>query len=360
MVKRNATSSLRGLKSYLGGLTDQTFPNPQEGDVVEALRFFYDFKDTGVADTEAIGFTPSVQPPKQVQWRDLGGSLVSLKEKFPEFDAGFESNVVGYGNDALTPEGVLLDMFGAVEQLVIDRANGNIPVDPDGADISLVFVSAQGIDYQQLIQKYLGGAIAISQGTDDYLDDDTPGKGLLSDNTMPAVSGGVEQTYTGLEHVWDEGFGYFGAARNYNDFTDDEVASAGGRPDWQGGYDLDGDDRIDLLSEYNFGHSVNAAKRDRGSVVATDFTKTAFDAFIAGRTLIVNAGGDLDDAQLSELRAYRDTAVGAWERSVAATAVHYINDVLQDMAAFDSNEYDFSRPRQALVRAEGLRAGAPV
>ncbi len=329
------------LKAYIGNLDDQSFSNPEPGDVVDALNFFYDFKNSGVDDTLAIGFVPAVGPPLQVEWRDLGGSLVSLKEKFPEFDAGFEGNVVGYASGTLTPEGALQDMFQKVEQLIIDRANGNIPADPNGADIALAFVGADGIDYQQLIQKYLGGAIAISQGTDDYLDDDLAGKGLLSDNTVPAVSGGVEQAYTGLEHVWDEGFGYFGAAQHYNDFSDDEIASAGGRADWQGGNDADGDDAIDLLSEYNFGHSVNAGKRDRGSVVATDFTKTAFDAFIAGRTLIVNAGGALDDSQLAELQGYRDTAVGAWERAVAATAVHYINDVLQDMEDFGTADYDF-------------------
>ena len=148
------------------------------------------------------------------------------------------------------------------------------------------------------------------------------------------------QQYTALEHIWDEGFGYFGAARNYGNFTDDEIAKADGRADWQGANDSNQDGRIDFTSEYNFGHSVNAAKRDRGSVVPTDYTKTAFDAFLDGRTLIVNAGGNLDEAQLAELQGYRDAAVGAWERAVAATIVHYVNSVLQDMGKF-TGDYDF-------------------
>ena len=337
-VKRHLL--IERLKAYIGGLDDSTFAASEQSDVVDALTFFYDFSNAGADNSTPLSFSTGTVSPLQTTWGDLGGSLVSLKEKFPEFDADFTGTVVGYANDDLTPEAALLDMFDRLATLVIERTNGNRPRDPSGAEISLAYVTAEGIDYQQLIQKYLGGAIAISQGTDDYLDDDTAGKGLLSDNEGPVT----DRTYTALEHVWDEGFGYFGAAKNYGDFTDDEIASAGGRTDWQGANDADGDGSIDLLGEYNFGHSVNAAKRDRGSSTSapTDFTQDAFDAFLAGRTLIVNAGGNLSNEQLTELQGYRDTAVGAWERAVAATVVHYVNDVLQDMGDFGTDDYDFA------------------
>ncbi|MEL7367298.1 MAG: DUF4856 domain-containing protein [Myxococcota bacterium] len=333
-TKRNLL--IESIKKYIGGLTDQTFQNPTEGDVVDALTFFYDFKNAGATDQTAIGFLTGTTPPLQTEWGELG-SLASLKEKFPEFDANFTGTVIGYDDGSMTPETALLDMFTKLEGLIIARANGTIPQDPSGADISAPYVSAEGVDYQQLIQKYLSGTIQISQGTDDYLDDDIEGKGLLSDNDAAAS----ERPYTALEHVWDEGFGYFGAARNYGDYTDEEISAKGGREAWQGANDADNDGSINLLSEYNFGHSVNASKRDLGSVVATDFSKDAFDAFLAGRTLIVNAGADLTAAQLAELQGYRDTAVGAWEKAVAATAVHYVNEVLQDMNDFGTAEYDF-------------------
>ncbi|MEL6186119.1 MAG: DUF4856 domain-containing protein, partial [Myxococcota bacterium] len=248
-------------------------------------------------------------------------------------------NVVGYGDGSQTPEGALLDMFAKVEGLVLDRFNGNVPLDPSGAAITSVYVAADGVDYQQLIQKYLLGAVPYSQGTDDYLDDDTMGKGLLSAND--AASDG--RPYTPLEHVWDEGFGYFGAARNFADYTDDEIAQKGGRPEWQGAHDTDASGSIDLLSEHVFGHAQNAAKRDRGSSAdaMTDFTADGFQAFIDGRTLIVNAGGNLDATQLAELQGFRDAAVGAWEKAIAATVVHYINDTLQDMGKFGTMEYGF-------------------
>ena len=261
----------------------------------------------------------------------------------PEFDAGFDRSVIGWGGDTLTPEAVLLDLFGRVEALVIARFEGRIPTDPDEVRIPAPFVSAEGVDYRQLILKYLAGAIALSQAADDYLDDDLPGKGLLSDNTVPVASGGETKPYTALEHVWDEGFGYFGAARNYRDYTDDEIASAGGRPDWQGAHDTDGDGRIDLLSEFNQGHSVNAAKRDRGSTAAspTDLTKDAWDAFIAGRQLITATNGPLSTEDAATLQEHRNTLLLAWERAIAATAVHYVNDTLEDMADYGTNDYKF-------------------
>ena len=72
-------------------------------------------------------------------------------------------------------------------------------------------------------------------------------------------------TYTTLEHQWDEAYGYWGGARDYSAYTDAEIAGAGGRPNFENGYhDTNEDGLIDLLSELNFSASVNAAKRDLG------------------------------------------------------------------------------------------------
>jgi hypothetical protein len=130
--------------------------------------------------------------------------------------------------------------------------------------------------------------VFFSQGTDDYLDSDVDGKGLLSSNAQ-VVKDGVAKPYSALGHAWDEGFGYFGAARDYNDYTDTQAAGKGevGTPRAKGYHDTNGDGKIDLKSEYNFGHSRNCAKRDRGSAggATTDFSKDVMDAFLAGRTL---------------------------------------------------------------------------
>jgi hypothetical protein len=197
-----------------------------------------------------------------------------------------------------------------------------------------VHVTEQGHDLQQLVQKLLVMGVAFSQGTDDYLDDDKEGKGILVDNLKPAEAG---KPYTALEHHWDEAFGYFGAAADYNDYTDAEIASPGYK-------DSNKDQKIDLLSEFNFGASSNAAKRDVGSAstAKTDFTKAIFDAFLQGRTIISSAAGPLSESKLTELKEQRDIIVLNWEKAISATLVHYINSVLQHMNRFgDEEAYKF-------------------
>jgi hypothetical protein len=319
----------------IGSWDDTTFSAASEGQVVDRLSLWFDFKNVGGAPGDEISLSYSL-PLLQSTFGEVG-SLVSLAEKMPEVDAAFTGGVRGAGDGSLTPTQVVETLFDELEDLVLARRDGSIPLDPDGAAIPEPFVNAEGVDYQQLLQKFLTGAVAYSQGSDDYLDDDVPGKGLLSDNSTAVVG----KAYTALEHAWDEGFGYFGATRDFADYTDEEIAAKGGRTDRQGHHDSDGDGMIDLTAEVVFGHAANAAKRDLGSAGSADFTREAFNAFIAGRALI-SSTDELSAAELEELRGYRDTAVGAWEKSIAATAIHYVNDVLADMADFDSVDYSFS------------------
>ncbi len=188
-----------------------------------------------------------------------------------------------------------------------------------------------GLDYQQLIDKFLLMSITFAQGTDDYLDTDIDGKGTLSNNTDCD-----SEAYTNLEHQWDEGFGYFGASRDYLTQTLSDIKAAQQK-------DTNNDSSIDLTAEYNFGASVNAAKRDVGSNNQTNFAENAMNAFIAGRALInQNAGDELTSAQQTELNTYAYTARKAWEGAIAATVIHYINDTIADYRAFTNNEDNFS------------------
>ena len=257
-----------------------------------------------------------------------------------------------------TPETFVDALFDMVDAAAVARVAGNIPLDPGGNEIANVFVTPQGHDIQQILAKFIGMAVGFSQGADDYLDDDTEGKGLMASNAQ-YVKDGVPKPYSALGHAWDEGFGYFGAARDYLAYTDDEIAGKGGREDWQGHHDTNGDSKIDLKSEKNFLHSVNCAKRDRGSAESakTDFTKDAMDHFLAGRTLILNAGDTLTEAEMTQLKAHRDTIVSTWEKCVAATALHYINDTLQDMAKFGTDNYNFASHAKHWGELKGFALG---
>lgn len=338
---------IEDLKTFVGRLgtivdADSTGLFDTEEEVIAALDFYYRFDASSEEEEILFSTTPE---SLQSTWGEVssGKDLVSkvagndASTDHREWEAGdFRgwSSELG-GVEVTSPETLVQAMFTALAQNAVARANGEQPRGPGDEELP-VYVLPNGLDLQQLLQKFLVMSINFSQGADDYLDDDVENKGLLSANTRDG-----ENPWTILEHQWDEGFGYFGAARDYDLYTDDEIAAAGGRPDWQLVHDTNGDCRIDFQSEVNFGASGNAAKRDRGATTDVDFTGDAFSAFVAGRALIASVEGPLSEEQLTTLRGHRDVIVSAWEKAYAATVVHYINDVLADMEAFGTETYSF-------------------
>ena len=178
---------------------------------------------------------------------------------------------------------------------------------------AMAYTTDDGVDMSQMVNKVLIGAVPYYQATGVYLN------GLLERDNSEARDG--EDPYTAMEHAWDEAFGYFGAARDYARYSDDQLA--GSVDDFT--FDSDSDGSIDFKSEYNFGLSRNAGKRDKGGT-GVDFTKDIFDAFLAGRTAITNQGS------VEEISAHRQAAAEGMEKVIAATVVHYINDTLSDMS----------------------------
>jgi hypothetical protein len=329
---------ISALKSHIGGLTarlDDGSLVAADGSVAAELNLFFDCLENA-CEGESTGITTMPGASQSTIGEISGGK--NLVGKIAGNDAtgqhkDWSLGLVGW-TEGITPEGLTRAWIDMLDAAAVARVNGGIPNDPAGMPITKVYVTAEGHDLAQLLQKFLLGAVAFSQGADDYLDDDVEGKGLLASNNAAAEG----KPYTDLEHNWDEGFGYFGASRDYADYTDDEIAGKGGRDDYQGYHDTNGNGAIDLKSEYNFGHSVNAAKRDRGH--STDLTRDAFHGFHMGRTVITNADGALTDEQMMELKGHRDTALSAWEKAIAATVVHYINDTIGDMESADA-EYSF-------------------
>ena len=325
------------MKAHLAGMTariDEGRFYPVEGDVAAELEFYFEF-DSSVGGSVPLYTSPD---PGALQAtyddvstdKDLVAKLAGNDETGQHKD--WTTEFVGWDQTGVTsPESLVRLWIADIDAQAAAWTSGDVPLDPAGDPVPAVYVSPEGLDHQQLLQKFIRGAVAFSQGTDDYLDDDIEGKGLLADHT--AAEDG--KPYTALEHQWDEGFGYFGAARSYPDWSDEDIANTPGA-------DVDGDGAVDLTREMNWGHSVNAAKRDVGAVSATDFTAEAWDGFYSGRALLSEtAGTALSPEQAAELATYRDQAVSAWEKALAATVVHYVNDTLQDMSAFGTDDYSF-------------------
>ena len=175
------------------------------------------------------------------------------------------------------------------------------------------YTTADSIDLKQMIEKTLMGAVFFSQAANNYLQ-------LVSNDDNSTVTEGEGTT---MEHHWDEAFGYFGAARDYNNYTDAEIKSPGQK-------DANGDATINSQSEKCFYYGQTAAKRDidtQGFSASskTDFTKALFDAWLAGRAAISNKNYENRD------KAKADILLN-WEKIIAATVIHYLNDVKSDIA----------------------------
>jgi len=319
------------LVAEMNGLEDDPGKTPQE--VIDQLDFYYRF-DSDSSDNNTTLFNA----------RDLGGNAI-----LPEDSGELTYGAIASGKDLIGKtagqdqpdhliggeffgwEGIedpveMVDYF--FEQLAQEATDGETPQieTVDGTvPLDTVTVDAQGLDYRQLVQKFLLGAVAFNQGTTDYLQTDFA-------NTLTQED---DEPFTSAEHDWDEAFGYFGAARDYDQYTDDEIRNIGfkdSNPE---------DGAIDIRSEFNFGNSVNCAKRDAGAVNDPNFTQQAFDAFIQGRTILRQASldGELTEDQQEELSEHIKTAAVTWEKCVAATVVHYINDLNADMDEFQDGQF---------------------
>jgi hypothetical protein len=311
-----------------------------EDDLVAALNRYF---RAGVGEVPWLDAEPmliTTDPPRltsQVTYADVS-SAKNLYDKLAGNDASTDAvswNVslattvafdLGDGPVFASSPTQFVDlMLAKIAQLACDAI-------VNGPTEAPFFVDENGIDLQQLLQKFLLGAVAYAQGADDYLDDDIAGKGILAPNTRDG-----DAPYTTLEHQWDEGFGYYGASR----FTlTMDIANIAG----SGHEDSDEDGHIDLLTEKSYGASTNAAKRDRGACVSTSFSERGMRAFIAGRHLIANAGETLTDDELAELKTHRDEALLVWEEALAASAVHYVNECLVDLAALRAEDGSYALP----------------
>jgi hypothetical protein len=143
---------------------------------------------------------------------------------------------------------------------------------------------ANGVEWTQVIEKGLMGALLYYQTTAVYLDESKIGNSV-DNNSVTAGQG------TAMEHHWDEAFGYFGVP---NDFP----AVTTGIRFW--------------------GKYCN----DRNAVMGCN--ATIMNAFLKGRAAISNKDYATRDAQVVIVR---DT----WEKVIVGTIISYVNSTKQNM-----------------------------
>ncbi len=184
--------------------------------------------------------------------------------------------------------------------------------------------TSTGYNYPQLISKFAMGAVFYNQAVDNYLDEK-----LAADNkpnSKPYKDGAY---YTGKEHVWDEAFGYWGAAAHALTISAKENYEITKMKNFSAA-DANGDGVVDLKSEMQFAHAYYASSFDKGG--KTNYLNTVTRAFIDGRQIITSANGnDLTDSQREKLYSLADTIGSNWEKVIAESVFKYAGSVYKDI-----------------------------
>lgn len=202
-----------------------------------------------------------------------------------------------------------------------------------------------GFDYNQLFPKYLMGSLFYYQTSNLYLDEFISQAGL-QDNSLPYNSDEAK-IYTGKEHSWDEGFGYFGASAHYGLLTGEQNYNIKKQKEAHfAAADKNSDGAVSLYKEYNSGVAYYAALFDKDTASNTTYGKNIMDAFLAGRTVITNAvdaNGDarnLTNAERTKIMDYATTVQRNWEMVFAEAAHRYAGISHQKIKALELTPND--------------------
>jgi len=251
-----------------------------EGSTAEALDLMFNGSDGSSAGfaNDLLNGTSKIIGSKTAS-STLAGSATT-KERFNQYIADFASNVAPNWNMDAAP-----GMPGSITS-------------PDGG--STYQINAMGQELDQLFFKGLIGAFTLDQIVNNYIHPNQLDSGTrIDDNDNGILSDG--KPYTDMEHKWDEGFGYLYGQEGD---LDDVGATVGSMPAGSG----------NLLMKYF--KKVNA---DGG--YEPGIGQTVYDAFIMGRTAIVNRDYDLREAQADIIQVELSKVVGYY-------AIHYLNDYL--------------------------------
>ena len=195
------------------------------------------------------------------------------------------------------------------------------------------FDASTGYNYTQLISKFAMGAVFYNQAIDNYLDEK-----LAADNKPNSKPYKEGAYYTGKEHVWDEAFGYWGAAAHALNLTAEQNYNVAKKKD-MGSADYNNDGVVDLKKEYTFAHAYYASSYDKSG--KTKYLETVTKAFLDGRKLITSADGEnLTDAERSKLYDYANVIEKNWEKVIAESVFKYAGSVYLDMNKLETDTSD--------------------
>ena len=148
----------------------------------------------------------------------------------------------------------------------------------------------QGLEYVQLIEKGMMGAVFYSQITSNY----TTASKISGEANEPLVEG---KNYTYAEHHWDEAFGYLGVPVNFS-------ANTKG---------------VRFYGKYC---------DERNQLVGTN---AIMDAFLEGRVAITHGDAATREVMANKVRKKLGLVV-------ASTAIHYLNSAIKELSSGNKDD----------------------
>ncbi len=334
---------MEDIKDRMNSYKTGSYPG-SAADAKKMLMSYYDYKTVLPADRNVSGaisgdseflikakdLNDQQMPLYEFFYSEIDGTNKDLRGKIAGVDNPLRRGKLYGWKGANTPDELMNLWFeayanNAANGKAFTPPNGSLPTNP----VDLASVTADGVDYAQLVQKFLYGAVAYSQAARDYLSTDLgPNKGLNADNNEPQKPG---VNYTAMEHFWDEGFGYLGAARDALSYDDMDAFQ-------KRSIDTNNDGLISLLDEKIVGSARNVPRLDVTAIDGDlDLSKEIMEAFIKGRQLIATRPANYK----TYVEAYAQVALTVWEKSFAGVTIHYINKTLKQYKAYGTRGYDF-------------------
>ena len=202
---------------------------------------------------------------------------------------------------------------------------------PKGVDVTT------GYNYPQLISKFAMGAVFYNQACTNYLGD----KKLSSaskPNDAPYKKGAK---YTGKEHVWDEAFGYWGAAAHTLTLSPKESYEVAKKKNLTAA-DYNKDGVVDAGTEMTYAHAYYASGFDKGG--KTNYLETVTRAFLTGRETITSAKGQKLgwNGRNGGKGIIKQAAIicSNWEKVIAEAVFKYAGSVYKDLENMKENTDD--------------------
>jgi len=287
----------------------------------------YEFTRNGESSVSFSGQTTRLAQSEQLY--DAFNTLTSQEDLDLMFNGGADGNSAGFADDpsgielngtskkigsktsasTLRGDAILKENFNMwiteyANEVAPAVANGDefVPMTAEPGALGNYQLNAMGQELDQLFFKSLIGAFTLDQIVNNYIHPNQLDSGSrIDDNDNDVLSG--DNNYTDMEHKWDEGFGYL-----YGRF-DEDLNTTGSQPSGAG----------DLLMKY-----FKKVNENYEPGIADE----VYNAFIAGRTAIVNKDYDERDAQADIIQVALSKVIGYY-------AIHYMNDYAAKLTSGD-------------------------